>query len=515
MQGVGWAGLGTLLMGLASVGLSSPRATAAPSGGFLVSVHTDVAGERRTLWMQAGGGAASLVLAAPTDYAGDDASGRAILMSPDGKQGGRFVEALAQGLALPAPAGKAPATRALPFYGSYVRLPPQGDWQRYRLTLAHGSSRADVLLETTADGNQARFLEADKAYRETLVALLTGALRDGFPRRTPKADTTLATAAPLWSTFQPVAGENDAAVHAWAANGGTWGAVTRAGSSKLVWWTALDHAPTEILEVDGQITAVSAAPKKRQAAVTIVHPSRPAPAGATAYAASDPVELRIVDAEVAAPVKLIAPGSQLDFTPSILWSPMGGSLAVVTLDEKEAHKQVLRVFDAADGHEIASTPLGLNSALLDWTSEGVFFSSTPSDTTTCYRWRPAQGGPVALPSPPDRRSPDNRYSFRLVEGGVEVVGPEGVVPFPTVFTEDRHALEYAASVRAWWLGSHQLLLVSDDLLVLDLATRKLRYLFPHDRSLLLQGASSDGRVVIARDENDHLVWARASESGAK
>jgi hypothetical protein len=480
---------------------------------FAFSTETTRVNGRRHLVLRAGDAAALLKIADPTDYAGDRASGRASIeaLSPD--QGARFIEDISLWLKAP----KAPSLEPAPVYplfGTYVSEASLDGWERLRLRFSHGATMAEVEVKLSADGARGAIVEVVPEVRGALIDLLAGALRDGFARRTPEQDANFETNAPYWSEFQPLGGENNGSrMQAWPVQNGAWGTILNGTKTTIVWWDKLSAAPTEIARIDGIVTTLTPAPKGRRAVAAVVRPSRNYPAGVRGFAADDLTSLLLLDPAKAQPVVLIPPGQRIDFRPGLAWSPLGSAVAVESTSHTlRGAEQQLRVFDVATGSELGATTPNERTILLEWGAQGVIFASATDDgagnaTIHRFRWTPSGDAPKQLDDVFVTRSPDGKYSFALAQGAIEISGPTGLEPFPTIYTDDRKALEYAASVRTWWLGGHRLLLVSDDLLVFDLSTRKLRYAFPATRSLLVQGTSTDGETVIVRDEEDRLFWS--------
>jgi hypothetical protein len=96
-----------------------------------------------------------------------------------------------------------------------------------------------------------------------------------------------------------------------------------------------------------------------------------------------------------------------------------------------------------------------------------------------------------------------------VDGGLEIRSPAGTCRFEPLNEDDIEATKWVLLRSNQWIGSHALLLESDDLVALDLETRKLRYLLPLG-PYVFQAASADGRRVVAIDRlSGALLWGGA------
>jgi len=90
---------------------------------------------------------------------------------------------------------------------------------------------------------------------------------------------------------------------------------------------------------------------------------------------------------------------------------------------------------------------------------------------------------------------------------------DGGITIPVLEADDSEGLRFPVEdpLTASWVGGHGLVLAGDADLVLDLATVRLRYLFPAGEARLA-GASADGRLVVARGGEDKLLWGQVADS---
>jgi hypothetical protein len=90
-----------------------------------------------------------------------------------------------------------------------------------------------------------------------------------------------------------------------------------------------------------------------------------------------------------------------------------------------------------------------------------------------------------------------------------ITGPGGSKRVVASRPEDVEAFHAVGEVEnQHWIGPQLVLIQLDEPMVVDLATGKLRYLFPADGGLHFEVASRDGRTLIARDDQDNLLWAQ-------
>jgi len=210
--------------------------------------------------------------------------------------------------------------------------------------------------------------------------------------------------------------------------------------------------------------------------------------------------------------------SQPDFSPgmmsSVVWSPDGAALAVNgTAAGKSPGSSLTRAYDVASGRVLASTrPAPASGIPLRWDADALVLLSWGKKGRETLAWRPGKGEPTPRPHDvPLLHSADARFTIGFRNASLEIADPGGHRSFRARGEEDRTGI---AAIRdnpeeAPWLGAGALVLDSDAPMALDLATAKLRYLFP-EGDFRFVSASEDGTRVVARDAEARLVWGRVA-----
>jgi hypothetical protein len=492
---------------------TAPVISAGDDEGLSFPIETtrisDPPGRRIRLLL--GGGEATLTLTDPASENGVLRFGDGLLQATDRGHGARLVAAMARWLGKIPPAAPDTAGELRPFPIEYARLATRDGWDANKLFLRNGPLEAEVFFNISSDGKQAQFIEKDEDYRRPLLALLAIALRDGKPpRRTSGPD--LAGPTPLVASLSPIAGaQNVGTPQAWG--GGVWIAVLGRGDKhKILCWNDLTNAPRQLAEVKGSVNRLVPSPKRDRVAVLVLHPQEQG-----SLSSDDPGDLLIAPIE-GGPLVRVASASD-DFTPwmfsRFVWSTDGAAIAISGRGPNTPQRRALtRVYDAATGKLIASTagsePAG--RAPLRWEGDTLVLEEWAKAGRQMWRWRPGSGEPTR-----DRkaqlgavRSPDGRYAVAFRETGVDISGPGGRRRFQPRGEADRAAVEALSDgpEDAEWLGGATLVLTTDAAMALDLATGKMRYLFPTD-DVKFVSASADG-IVIARDDAARFLWGRVA-----
>jgi hypothetical protein len=431
------------------------------------------------------------------------AFGSAVLEPQDRGAGAALLAAIASWLKQPAPPpGK--QNELAPSPVGYVRLGADHGWIAHKLSFERGDRHAELFLNLSSDGRQARLLEKDERAREDLLALLALALRDGPPpRRSPENDPLVATMEPLFHGFQPLAGAENLRAIA-GIPGGFLAArdLDRGGKrgTQLLRWTDPLAAPKVVASLDGVVDHLVPDPRGAHAGLDIAFPRDVA-----ALSSDDPHAFALVDladGTIAKLADIVGFGSEA----VAAFSADGGRVAI--LDGR-----FTRVYDVATRRALASSPAVLRLAPLRWGPDGLqlirfVFGKTPDDTRVDnYRWQPGKSAPHLVPAP-SLRSPDGRFALDATEEAITITGPEGPRRLPVSRPEDVATFRVLHDVDALhWLGPAELLVDLDEPMALDLPSGKLRYVFPL-QGLRFAACSPDGRVLVARNGDEQYVWAQ-------
>jgi hypothetical protein len=272
--------------------------------------------------------------------------------------------------------------------------------------------------------------------------------------------------------------------------------------SELLRWTDPREAPRVIAALDGVVNGLVPDPRGARVGLSIVYPKE-----AVTLSSDDPHAFAVLDLATGALTRLFA-GVGFGFGDAATFAPDGARVAL-------ADHGSTRVYDVASGRNLARSAAALELAPLRWEPAGLVlvhlqFAKPGSDAEPAvsrYRWQPGKGDPrpVTLPG---LRSPDGRYTLDTLADAVTITGPDGVQRLALSRPEDRaafRALRDGESPR--WLGPTQVVVTLDEPMALDLPTGKLHYLFPL-RGLRWAACSPDGRLLVARDDDDRYVWAQ-------
>lgn len=480
------------------------------SEGFAFDVETrrvqNPDGRRLRLLIRTGDVTLTLFDPSPNQK-GEIAFGRGELSSPNAASGGEVVGAVARWLHRKPPAAPKPPGALRPFAINYVNLGSDGQWEANKLFLQDGAREAEVFLNIRADGKRAFLLEKDEDYRRDLVSLLATALRDGKPPR-KTSGRELAGPEPLVPSLAPIAGPGMiVSPQAWV--GGAWIAVVESGpNNRVLLWNDLAKQPRLLAEVKGDVNSLAVSPRRDRVALLVIHPAR-----AGSLSSADPGEVLVAPVDGGPARMLVA--AQPDFTVGmmsrVVWSPDGAALAVNGMAAAKGLATLARAYDVATGRVLAGTrPEPVAGIPVGWEGDAVVLLKWGKKGRETVRWRPGKGEPI-----PDRHraplhSPDGRYTVALRSSGLEIADPSGHRTFKARGEEDRGAMTaLSENAEAPWLGAGALVLDSDSPVALDLATAKLRYLFPEGKFTFV-GASDDGQRVVARDADGRLVWGRVA-----
>jgi len=199
---------------------------------------------------------------------------------------------------------------------------------------------------------------------------------------------------------------------------------------------------------------------------------------------------------------------------AMVWSPDGAALAVNGRGAGKAPAPTLtRAYDVATGRVLAGTrPAPASGIPVRWDGDAVVLLSWGKKGRETLDWRPGKGEPTFRPHDvPLLHSPDARFTVAFRTAGLDIADPGGHRSFRARGEEDRTGI---AAIRdnleeAPWLGAGALVVESDAPMALDLATAKLRYLFPEGEFQFVS-ASEDGTRVVARHDQARLVWGRVA-----
>lgn len=469
----------------------------------LAAVTEKQPGQRR-IRLTAGAGEATLTLGDPRalDQAIGMGFGKAVLEpSADRAKGAAFVAEVARWLHRPVPPpGTAGELGPVPL--GYARLGEHDGWEANKLFFERGKRSAEVFLNLSADGRQARLLEKDEDYRDDLVALLALLLRDGLPpRRSPRNDPLVASMEPLWKDFQPMAGAGK--LRSLVPFAGGFLAAREIGTpdrrrSEVLVWAHPRETPRRLAEIDGVVTGLGPAPGGKVCGVSLVHPK-----GKMGVGSNDPGMRAVMDLATGALSKIEeSDGFYLSFAG--VFSPDGKRLAL-------SSGQGTAVYDVTSRKLLARTPAGFEGTPVAWDAGGLLLSNTRYDVksddgegqTSYHRWQPASPPRPAEPPPLD--APDGRHHLAITKDGLAISGPGGRRLVPAR-GDDLEAFRSLTPGEARWLGPEQVLVPLEEPMALDLASGKLRYLVAGPE-LRIDVASADGRLVIARDDRDRYFWA--------
>jgi hypothetical protein len=431
---------------------------------------TEPAGRRIRLLL--GGGEATLTLNDPANQNAEMAFGQGTLQAVDRAHGAPLVAAVSRWLHQAEPAPGAAPCELRPFPITYVRLGADDGWEANKLFLQQGSLEAEVFLNIRSDGKQVRLVEKDDDDRLSLLALLAIAVRDGKPARR-KSGPDLAGSVPLVASVSPIAGAKGVGEpQVWM--GGVWIATLADGDKqKILSWSDLRKDPRRLAEIDGSISAISPSPKHDRLALVVLHPKQ-----AGSVSSDDPGEVQVAGIDGGAPrsVAVDGPDFSIGMFSGVRWSPDGTQLIVEGLGPPKLPRDALtRVYDVASGRMLSSATA-----------------------------KPPPTAPV--------RSPGGRYTVTFRTTSVDIAGPGGRRRFQPRSEDHRAAVEALSEDPevAPWVGGGAVVLMSGTPMALELATAKLRYVFPDD-DLQFMSASGDGGIIVARDDAKRLLWGRVAK----
>jgi len=291
--------------------------------------------------------------------------------------------------------------------------------------------------------------------------------RDATPPSKPPAPRP-AGAIPLVPSLSPIADETDPLQpNAWAGDAFVAMELGPTGMRLMV-WTDLAKPPFPLAQVTGTITRIVASPRQGQIALVVFRPTdHPAPSP------DDPADILIAstDRHGVRPLFDASDDFTVRTTSQVIWSPDGASLTVDGEGPGQPPRpKQTRVYDAGTGQLIASRP-----------------TAAKPDATTL-------------------RAPDGRHTVAFRDASIQI---DGRRRFDAKSEAERTAVAALREhpERAAWLGGRALVLQSDAPMALDLATGKLRYIFP-EGDFELMSASDDGSRVVARDRDQRLLWGR-------
>ena len=455
----------------------------------------------------------------------------AILSAPRPAAGAAFVAAVAGwlGTAAPLPPARAGVLDAVPITVAYLgaeRRPDGRLWEARKLFFEEAGRSAEVYLNVSEDRRDAELLEKDEEYRGDLVALLAMALRDGHaPRRTAADDPALESDAPLVAALTALAAPA-AGLIGGPVGSGYLAAADEPG--RVLHWRDPAEPPRELCRLAGRAHTLTVAANERFAALILIHP-----ADAAFLSSSDPGEVLIVDVAAGTcgapgPDGGAAGAERISTFSNVVFAPDGKTLAVSALHGAAPPLQkTTLVLDAATGRVLARTDPSLELAPDAWSADGLALARYRFEGDAMfvarYLWRPAaEDAPRAIPAPGPPRpettftftSPDGRYAIRAAADGsaLEVTGGKGsggagARRLVRSRADDVGALKLiAAGTPPEWLGPHSLVLATDDLLVVDLATLRVRYLLPRTPGATYRHASADGRRVWVTRADGTLTW---------
>jgi hypothetical protein len=497
-----------------------PAAMAGSEGALPLTVSVADSESGRRVSLGAGEGTAILTLKKPEPKAETVGGfGRCTLEAPDRKAGAAFLAAVAKWLEVPIGPPAQPENPLVPAPCTYAVLgggkdPSGRQWLVRKLFFETRSDSAEVYLRMSADDKRAELLEKDPDYRQPLVTAFASALRDGpAPRRTTATDPNLASDAPLVTALAPLAGA-DAEVGSPTWAGDRLLAVRRSNrDSVLLVWDKLDQAPRELAHIEGRVYSLHADPTHARVAVIVLFPDADGSISSNSPGSATVVEIpggRVVPLH---PRESKLRVGMLSFP---WWSPRGDQLALAV--EREAgdggtEGRLTLVYDAATATRIDATAPELGARPNEWTSKGlelehIFFEAGDRETKRKHwLWQPGKSAPVPVegPEPPatEARSPDGRFGVRVRDKGLLVTGEGGERRFTSARVDDQDAIESLAS-EATWIGGAGLLLRSDDPLLLDLETLKVRLLLPEGAPS--RDAISNGKLLLVSGDDERLQW---------
>ncbi|MEO7092611.1 MAG: hypothetical protein ABI175_05120 [Polyangiales bacterium] len=464
---------------------------------------TAIPGERRIV-LRLEDGEVTLTLFDPrasTDPEVPMAFGKARLEAKDAKNGGAFVAAFARFIGAPERRPRVDPSPLVPLELEYVQLAKaeNGRPETTKLFL-HGKRReAEVFFDLWPDGVRAAFLEKDEVYRRDLVAILAETLRDGPPpRRTVETDPHLATTAPLFASTSLLHGGKELSDLTFVDDVLT-ATAEETGHAKILRWKDLALPPDTLESLQGEVLVTSAAPKGGQLAIVL---------GGDRGDAGQSKSLLVVDVHSGALVPLVTDENLAGQRQPPVWSPDGKKIAIASVFLGQKEPTLVRVIDVKQKAIVASTKDGGVPAR--WTTSGLLLHADDDSVDSPARtfvWFPGTGEPTPFDAPKSWQSPDGRFTVSLSKSGVFVAGG---LSFEPSRDADRDAvsdmLDDAIDAGPTWIGPHDLLLASDELLSLDVETMKLRYLTgaSFDRFV---AASLDGKRAVVGDA-DAIYYAR-------
>ena len=481
-----------------------PALQADPEEGLELRAElTRVAGGRRIRLLVEGGEAVLVLSDAGRPSEIGIAFGKAVLEpAPDRTHGAKLVAAVARWLDVELPEESAAPSELRAFPCSYARLGSDDEWEANKLFLELGRKNVEVFVNVSHDGRRVRLVEKDEDYREDLVALLAMILRDGIPpRRTPENDKNLASSEPLARAAAPVAEAKDVRQVAWLVSELLGTRKIEGKRTALLHWRHPREAPRQLATLEGWVTEITASPRSDVCVLSVVHPR-----SATSYSSDDPTSVVLFDVRAASLTTLVKSDRSLSY---VKFSPDGSAVAF-SIRDAATRKVSTRVFEVAHKRQIAASDVALDAAPYAWDEAGLIlrawdFGADAEVNHKHYRWQPGKGAPTAFPASPLSVSPDGEFSFSVGKGATEIVGGgKHAIEFSR--WDDREALESLRDEEPRFVGSSGLVIDLGEPMLLDFATRRLRYLFRED-AFRFESASRDGHLVLAWDPDDRLVWA--------
>ncbi|MCC7386880.1 MAG: hypothetical protein IT384_33900 [Deltaproteobacteria bacterium] len=384
-----------------------------------------------------------------------------------------------------------------PFPINFVVLGANRGWTAYKLFLEQGQQYAEVFFNVREDGSEARLVEKDSEYRHDLITLLARALRDGqAPRRTSANDPLLESDVPLATDPKELPGANGVRIGAWGPYGLLgWTKIGKKAGIRL--WLDPAEPPRDLGTAPGWPTSVEPHPSKPLFAVVLVQPQE----DSGGYSSDDPGQLVTINTETSSVVPLMkhSPAPTI-----VVWSPDGSRLAIGLQVGRKNSTLIL----STTGKELASAGTELDVVPASWDPDGLVLRHVDWDPSNdpsyrFYRWNPPTR-PMEIKDLP-LVSPDGSAALSASEGGLKI---RGSTPhdLPLARKDDRDAAEAILENGPDWLGSKAFLWHAEDLLVLNVASGKLRFLFPVGIYRFLS-ASTDGRYVLARRGDGEAVWS--------
>ncbi len=440
--------------------------------------------DERLIRLRAGDGEAILrVLGA--DHQGSFSGhryGDAFLSAPDRKRGAAFVQTLARWLDRSIDNPSRGLGELTDFPCSYTQqVDPAGE--HLRISMDSWSAGASIMLFIEPEARSCKLLTY--ALKEKELRALTVALRDGWPppRRGPGDDPLFATGEPLVPKLSSLPGSRRVSRSAWVG-GKLLGLIEHGDEFELLFWDSLERAPRSLWRFNGFPVAIEPSPDGRWAALVIYHwtPEHTcsSESATVLLVPLDPLLRHLYDV-----LPLMSSDESFSVNlDAIRWSPTGERVAIRGHDRTSLMRpEVIHVYDVRERQlesthrpsSLVSEPKGV--ALPTWVVRSL---------------EPHMGVGRA-----PRRSPDRRFLVSREDESLIVTDRQGA---RRRFSSTRECDIEAVSkleVHATWLGGSAILLDSDDLYVLDLATLKLRYLLPPlPLGAFFWSTSSDQRLVL-------------------